>query len=137
MNKNKISLGSIIVGILSISFVLYMCLTFKPVEKKINNLFQVYLGGKKIGVIKSEEELHNIIDSEQQEIKDEYQVSKVYSPSGLDIQPITTYRKEYMTGREMYDKIKGIEPFTIEGYEVTIKNKEDSSKNKKIYIFTC
>ena len=34
----------------------------------------------------------------------------------------------------MYDKIKGIEPFTIEGYEVTIKNKEDSSKNKKIYI---
>lgn len=134
MNKNKISLGSIFVGILSISFVLYMCLTFKPVEKTINNLFQVYLGGKKIGVIKSEQELHNIIDSEQQEIKDEYQVSKVYSPSGLDIQPITTYRKEYMTGREMYDKIKGIEPFTIEGYEVTIKNKEDSSKNKKIYI---
>ena len=134
MNKNKISLGSIFVGILSISFVLYMCLTFKPVEKTINNLFQVYLGGKKIGVIKSEQELHDIIDREQQEIKDEYQVSKVYSPSGLDIQPITTYRKEYMTGREMYDKIKGIEPFTIEGYEVTIKNKEDSSKNKKIYI---
>ena len=105
MNKNKISLGSIFVGILSISFVLYMCLTFKPVEKTINNLFQVYLGGKKIGVIKSEQELHDIIDSEQQEIKDEYQVSKVYSPSGLDIQPITTYRKEYMTGREMYDKI--------------------------------
>ena len=51
MNKNKISLGSIFVGILSISFVLYMCLTFKPVEKKINNLFQVMkeidmLGGR-------------------------------------------------------------------------------------------
>ena len=134
MNKNKISLGSIFVGIVSISFVLYMCLTFKPVEKKINNLYQVYLGGKKVGVIKSEQELHDIIDSEQQEIKDEYKVSKVYSPSGLDIQAITTYRTDYMTARQMYDKIKGIEPFTIEGYEVNIKNQEDSSKNKKIYI---
>ena len=61
MNKNKISLGSIFVGIISISFVLYMCLTFKPVEKKINNLFQVYLGGKKIGIIKSQEESKFII----------------------------------------------------------------------------
>ena len=94
MNKNKISLGSILVGVISISFVLYMCLTFKPVEKKINNLYQVYLGGKKIGTIKSEQELHDIIESEQQEIKDKYEVAKVYSPSGLDIQPITTYKTD-------------------------------------------
>lgn len=134
MNKEKISLGSILVGVFSISFILFMCLTFKPIERKINNCFQVYLGGKKIGIIKSEQELYDIIDNEQQEIKDLYNVSKVYSPSGLDVQSISTYRDDFMTAKEMYEKIKGIEPFTIEGYEITIKDKDDSANNKKLYI---
>ena len=127
MNKEKISISSILIGLITISFVLYMCITFEPIERKINNCFQVYLGGKKIGIIKSENELYNIIDTEQKEIKDEYNVEKVHSPSGLDVQPISTYKNNFVTAKEMYDKIKDIEPFTIEGYEITIKNKDDSS----------
>ena len=134
MNKDKISIWSIFIGFITISFVVYMCLTFKPIERKINDCFQVYLGGKKIGIIKSEEELYNIIDKEQKEIKEEYKVDKVHSPSGLDVQQISTYKNDFATAREMYDKIKGIEPFTIEGYEINIKNKDDASKNKKLYI---
>ena len=134
MNKERISLISIITGIVTISFVIYMCLTFKPIERKINNFFQVYLGGKKMGLIKSEEELHNIIDEEQKEIKEKYGVDKVYSPSGLEIHAISTYKDNLMTAKEMYEKIKDVEPFTIEGYEVTIKDKTDSLKNKKVYL---
>lgn len=134
MNKEKISIWSIFIGFVTISFVLYMCLTFEPIERKINNCFQVYLGGKKIGIIKSDEELYNIIDTEQKELKEKYNVTKVHSPSGLDVQPISTYKNNFATAKDMYEKIKGIEPFTIEGYEVTVKNKNDSTKNRKLYI---
>ena len=134
MNKGKISIGSILLGIFVISFTLYMCLTFEPIERKINNCFQVYLSGRKIGLIQSDEELYKMIDEEQKDIKELYNVSKVFSPSGLDVQPISTYKDEFMTVREMYEKIKGLEPFTIEGYEITIKNKTDASLNKKLYI---
>ena len=85
-------------------------------------------------VIKSKEELYDLIDSEQQDVKDKYGVDKVHSPEGLEIQNIKTYRTNIMTAKEVYEKIKDIEPFTIEGYEVKIKAKNEDEEDKKIYI---
>ena len=111
------------------SLIVYLCLTFKPAERQIHNYYQVYLGGEKVGLIASKDELLDLIDKEQKEIKDKYNVDKVHSPNNLEIQEVSTYKTNLMTAKEVYDEIKDIDPFTIEGYEVTIK----SGKEKKVF----
>lgn len=131
MNKES-KAGGILFEILISALIIYSCLTFTPIKDDINNWYQVYLGGEKIGLIKSDKELYDLIDREQKDIKEKYNVDNVYSPSGLEIHPVSTYKTTYLTARQVYDEIKDIDPFTVEGYEVTIKY-EDGSK-KKIYL---
>ena len=131
-NKNKKSVGAIILGVLLSVFVVYVCLNFTPKEKKINNYYQVYLGGEKIGLIESEEKLNNKINDEQQEIKDKFNVENVYSPSSLEVREVATYKTNLKSIDEVYDEIKDLDPFTIEGYEVTIKNNDNSKKKINI-----
>ncbi len=131
MNNQK-SYGLIFFGILLSAFVIYVCLTFKPVEKKIHNYYQVYLGGEKIGLIASADQLYDKINDEQKEIKEEYGVDKVYSPQSLEIQKVSTYKTNLKSVDEVYEEIKDLDPFTIEGYEVTIKY--DKDKKQKLYV---
>lgn len=118
---NKISFKTLFLVLLITSLIVYLCLTFKITSKKANKLFEVYLSGKKIGLIASSDELYNLIDEEQTEIKEKYNVDKVYPPSGLEIQSTMTYKNRVLTAKEVYEEIKDIDPFTIEGYEVSIK----------------
>ena len=129
MNNKEITVGSLILGLIMCSLIVYLCLTFKPAERQIHNYYQVYLGGEKVGLIASKDELLDLIDKEQKEIKDKYNVDKVHSPNNLEIQEVSTYKTNLMTAKEVYDEIKDIDPFTIEGYEVTIK----SGKEKKVF----
>ena len=76
-------------------------------------LFQVYLNGKKIGLIKSDQELYDLIDTEQAQLKEKYNVSKVYPPHGLKVTAIKTYDKRVIEARDIYNKIKNQAPFTI------------------------
>ena len=131
MNKGEIKLGTVIFTVFMCLLVIYMSITFDPKKKTIHNYYQVYLGGEKIGLISSDKELYDLIDNEQQEIKDKYNVDKVYSPSGLEVREVSTYSSNLMTAKEVYDEIKDIDPFTIEGYEVTIT---EDGKKKKFYI---
>lgn len=121
MNKKDLSIGGIIFCVLSSIVIVYFCLTFEKVERKINECYEVYLGSENIGLVKSDKELYDLIDLEQQDLKDKYNVDKVYSPSGLKLQKISTYKNNISTAREIYDEIKDLDPFTIEGYEITIK----------------
>ena len=130
MNK-EVSFSSILFGVIICSLVIYMSLIFEPTKSQIHDYYQVYLSGEKIGLIRSEDELYNLIDEEQKEIKEKYKVDKVYSPSGLEIQKVSTYSNNLMSVEEIYDEIKDIEPFTIEGYEVSIINEDE---RKKFYI---
>ena len=50
-----------------------------------NNLYQVYLDGEKVGIIESKDELYKLINEEQSEIKNEYNVDQVYPPKGFQI----------------------------------------------------
>ena len=127
MNKEKMSFGTIFIGFLISTLVIFMCVVFEPTKRQIHNYYQVYLGGDKIGLIKSDDELYNLIDKEQQEIKDKYKVDKVYSPAGLEVQEVSTYSNKLMSAKEVYNEIKDLDPFTIEGYEVAIK-KDDEKK---------
>ncbi|MBR4178807.1 MAG: M23 family metallopeptidase [Bacilli bacterium] len=129
--ENNVTYKNILFGIVFCAIVAYLCITFVPIKKVIHNYYQVYLGGEKIGLISNKEELLNLIDEEQQEIKDKYHVDKVYSPSGLEIMSVSTYKTNVMSAREVYDEIKDIDPFTIEGYEVTVN---DGKKKTVFYI---
>ena len=97
-------------------------------------LYKVYLNGKTIGFIKSEEELLNIIDEKQNEIKKKYNTTKVYPPNGLNIEKVSTYNTNIKSEEEVYNIIEQTEPFTIEGYVVTIKYKEED--RAPLYIYT-
>ena len=114
-------------------------------KKEINPvlLYRVYLKGKTIGYIENKELLEEYIDNEQFELKEKYKVDKVYLPNELDIVKEITYDKKISTEKEIYEKIKDISPFTINGYAITIKGletkSEDSEKSiqqpdKKIYV---
>ena len=92
-------------------------------------VYQVYLNGEKIALISNKDELLNLIDTEQTEIKEKYGVDKVYPPNGLDIKKIYTYEDEIVDCETVYNKIKDIEPFTIEGYNATITYTESKVQN--------
>ncbi len=132
MNENEYSFKSILLGIVLISFALYMCLTFNPQERNINHCYQVYLQGEKIGLINSKERLYELIDKEQQHIKEKYKVDKVYSPRGLEIREVNTFNDNIVSEEEIYEEIKDLDSFTIEGYEVNIK--DSNNKKKSFYI---
>ena len=131
MKDEKVGFQVYLFNFLLIVFTLYMCLTFTPVEREVNSYYQVFLGSEKVGLIRSDKELYKLIDKEQKEIKNKYKVDKVYSPSGLEVVPVKTYSNNVKTAKQIYDDIKDLEPFTIEGYEVVIsKNK---GKNKETF----
>ena len=133
MKSEKASIGSIFFGLTFCLLVVYMCLTFNPVKKEAHLYYQVYLGNERIGLIESEEELYKLIDDEQKEIKEKYNVKKVFSPSGLEVNPIKTYNTNLMSAKEIYEEIKDLEPFTIEGYEITV-NKNGGKEKEIFYI---
>lgn len=115
--------GKILGGIFTILIIALMfCVGFSnrifgdPIE-----CYQVYLDGKKIGMISSKDDLLALIDNEQTEIKEKYNVDKVYPPNGLDIKKIYTYDEDDLVDvTEIYRDIKDIKSFTISGYTVKI-----------------
>lgn len=98
-------------------------------------VYTVYLEGKELGKINSKEELENYIDQEQEDLKTEYDVDKVYAPESLDIEKEITYDRKISTANEIYDEIKDQTSFTINGYEITIQEvaekTSDSDQNNK------
>lgn len=89
--------------------------------------YQVYLNGKKIGLISSKKTLLDMIDTEQTMIKESYGVEKVYPPNGLSINKVYTYNHDIVSEEKIYNQVKEKESFTIEGYTVTITYNDNSS----------
>ena len=86
--------------------------------------YQVYLGGEKIGIIASEEELYNLIDENQTAIKEQYQVTNVYPPTNLKIVAINTYDNTTDDISEVYNRIEQQDDFTIQCYVITVKSED-------------
>lgn len=124
----RLQIGIIIV-ICSI-VTLLVTLTFNDTNEP-KDVYRVYLDGEVIGVISSKEELENYIDTEQQELKDYYNVDTVYKPLGLEINRYITYQKNIDDVEDIYDQIKEIKPFTIMGYIFTI---DDGDNSQDIYV---
>lgn len=101
-------------------------------EKVPKRLYNVYLGGKSIGVINSKKELEDYIDSKKQDIKDKYNISKVYAPNDLKIVKEVTYNEEISSIEDIYNKIislRGNSSFTIDGYIVHIDGYEETTED--------
>ncbi len=95
-------------------------------------LYRIYLSGKSIGVIESEKELLDYIDGKQQQLKEKYQVDKVYAPNDLDIIKEITYNETILSVEEIYQKIEDImgpSSFTVDGYEIKINGIEKSNED--------
>ncbi len=97
-----------------------------------HELYQVYLDGEVIGVVKNKKSLEKYIDKRGNYIKKKYKVDKVYGPTTLEIKKILTYNSKVNSEEEIYKKISEIKPFTVKGYQFSIKNEEE--KHKKIYV---
>ncbi len=93
-------------------------------------LYKVYLKGEAIGYIENKELLESYIDKAQTSIKEKYKVDKVYPPNELDIIKEVTYNQEASKESEIYEKIKDLSPFTINGYIITIKGIDVITEDK-------
>ena len=113
-------------------FLLPFSLGFTPVKlNEPQQVYRVYLKGKSLGLIKSKEDLNKYIDKKQEIIKGKYGVKKVYAPSDLKIVKEITYSNDILSTEEIYNKIKDISPFTINGYKVRIGGVRLKVKNKQ------
>jgi len=91
---------------------------------RADNVYRVYLNGKTIGFIADDEELYNIINQKQKEIKNKYHVKKVYPPENFQIIKTRGYNVELSPANSVYEKLASEETFTIEGYIITVKEKD-------------
>ena len=130
-NKSKV-----ITAILSILIIVLYFVNEKTDYKfdEAKRAYQIYLDGKEIGLIKDKNELYNLINKEQQNIKDQYNVSNVYPPDGLDIVETETFNDNYMGVEEIYQKIENADDFTIKGYIITIKSDDKEKDNIVINV---
>ena len=89
MNKLKGILVSSLFVILCIVLLTIGFFTDESYEEP-TSFYQVYLDGDKIGLIDSKDELYDLINKEQIEIKNEYKVDQVYPPKGFKLIKKTT-----------------------------------------------
>ena len=115
---------------ITFSIVIFMFVHFaNRYQLNPKEVYKVYLDGKSIGNIKNKEELEEYINDEQLDLKQKYNIDKVFIPSGVDIQKCTTYEKDVLTAKQVNNIIKKEKPFTIEGYKVTIKSNTEGEDN--------
>lgn len=101
---------------------------------KPQEVYKVYLDGKVVGNIKDKQELEDYINDEQKDLKEKYNVNKVYIPSGVDIQKCTTYEKSVLTAKQVHNLITDQKPFTVKGYKITIKPNSEEDEKKVINV---
>ncbi len=133
MNKIK--------GLIISSFFIIICIVLLTVGFFTNeaydspsSFYQVYLDGDKIGLIDSKDELYELINKEQIEIKNEYKVDQVYPPKGFKLIKKTTYDENISTVEDIYNVIKDNKEFTIKGYTIIIKSSQEGVEPQYLYV---
>lgn len=94
-------------------------------EIKPHTYYQVYLNEEVLGVIKSKNELEKYIDSQNDKYKEDFNVDTVYAPKGLVMKKIDTYYGETQSIKNIYKMISKKEPFTIQGFQFSIKKEDE------------
>lgn len=118
---------------LLISIFIFLVGAKEETKQAPNNVYQVYLNGEVVGLLNSKDKFLDLINTKQQEIKNKYNIENVYPPSGLKIEKAVTYNENIKSPEEIYNYIKNIDPFTIDGYMITINYKDENKPRKLIY----
>lgn len=126
MRKSKIL--CIFLCIFICSFVFILGFDRNSYQEYPTNLYQVYLNGNPIGVLKNQDNLYDLINDEQQNLKSKYNVDKIYPPNGLEIAEVVTYDGKINEANEVYSVIKDTEPFTVKGYQITIHYQDENKQ---------
>lgn len=126
----------IIITILIAVVIIYFQLINNSKQTEPKTYYNVYLDGELLGSIKSKTELEKYIDKENEEYKKKYDVDTIYAPNGLDIKADVVYSDKVESVEKIYKKILNKKPFTIKGYQYTIKSSyESEEENKEIKIY--
>ena len=133
MKVIKIGLTYVISIAVSVAIVFFVNFTNRY-QLKPKEVYKVYLDGKVVGNVNDKEELEEYINEEQKDLKEKYDVDKVYIPAGVDIQKCTTYEKKVLTAKQVNNIIKDEKPFTVEGYKVTIKSNTEGEDDLVINV---
>ena len=133
MNKSN-RRGIIFISMIIIILMAIMTNEFLTMEtyESPSSIYQVYLDGEKIGLIKSRDKLYQMINKEQTAIKKKYDVKNVYPPKGFEIVKINTYKDKLTSIENVYNTIKKEKEFTVKGYNIIIKKTD--GKSEPIYI---
>jgi len=117
--RTKWSISMIMLTII-ISLSIFL-LGFQEKEKDIPKVvYNVYLDGNIIGTIESQESFDEYINKKEEQIKAKYQVDNVYTPNGVEIKKVVTYKPNISSNEQIYNKIIKLKKFTIKGITVTI-----------------
>ena len=115
-----------IIFVMTISILSIFLLGYKlPSNKHPEEVYVVYLDGEKIGTVKSKEEFENYINTQEESLKKQYQVNKIYTPKGVEIKKVITYNAKYDNNEKIYQLLVKEQNFTVKGVIIEIE-KEDS-----------
>ncbi len=89
-----------------------------------DKVYEIYLGGKVIGYISNEDELYDMINNKQKDIKKEFNVKNVYPPSDFQIIKTNSYTAIIEPVEKVYNQLSELSTFTIEGYSINIKGED-------------
>lgn len=132
--KSKWTFSSILIII--ISFLSLFLVGFKLTKNTPpEEVYAVYLEGKKIGTVKSKEEFETYINNQEEKLKNKYKADKIYTPKGVEIKKIVTYNQKYNSNEEIYNLLVEEQNFTIKGIIVeiekeSIENEETKNNNQ-------
>lgn len=99
---------------------------------RAENVYEIYLGGNIIGFIDDEDELYDMINEKQKEIKDKFDVSTVYPPVNFQIVKTNSYKDVVSKVDTIYNKMSELGTFTVEGYIITITQTKKDSEDKDV-----
>ncbi len=125
--KGKI-ISFLIVAIISVG--LFLSYFIEKNYNKANKVYKIYLNGTKIGLLNDDNELYDLINEKQQEIKKKYNVDKVYPPNGFNIVKSYTYDDKVNDVDDIYKQIEDVDNFTIKGYTVTFHKTGDETQSQ-------
>lgn len=130
---NKLNLSHIML-IIVITLTIFLLGFTDVINKEPITVYKVFVDGEIIGAVQSKDDFEEYVNLQEEQIKEKYNVDKVYTPSGVEIKKVTTYDKNIEDNQTVYNKIIKTKKFTIKGTIITISDETDEDYQKiKLY----
>lgn len=136
MMKNNRWSFLLVVFVILLSLFIFFFEFNRNISSEPSIVYSVYLDGKNIGTIASKDSFEEFINTKENELKEKYNVSTVYTPNGVEIKKNLTYNVSFSTDQQIYDKIISSKKFTVPGYQITITNPDDENDVDIIYVLS-